>query len=657
MRKKIIAKGNIRRSDFMRAVITDTLPEEVPIIFSNDGFYLNLSKSLISNIDAFSFIKKILMSEKSYTKPYRYNVIRDNFSARGLSLIHPSAQYDVAKFYQKYDTLICYFCSKSSVSLRSPIKVGTTFFVKGPKSTKNRFKASPIDSVSIESSVSNPASYFSYNQISRAHQFFDSNDYMQLEKKFHIFRSLDVSKCFNSIYTHTLYWAVDNIKAAKDNTLSAGFANDFDKLMQSMNYNETNGICIGPEISRVFAEIILSEIDKRIIEYLSEQGIKYKDDFDFRRYVDDYYIFTHSENIADQITAAISSSLAQFNLHLNENKTITISRPFSTKKSQIISDTNDVLTLFFDKIIKTIKIDKITIAIPKEIYHSDALLRLLIKKIKAICSLHASHYEVISDYIVSALSRRVTDLCYAFEEPKHDHSGFEENYISTFLLLIESIYFFYTVNPTVRASLYVTRAIIMATRCLRKHYPDRLPFLSENIVRWTIELTKSISRSKRHKNLTAVPIEVLNILLPMKEISKKEAIINNYITNACINIDCFGYFEIITFLFLLGGQKSQQVIIKKLFDKAKRIIETGLGSHIDSQSAHLALDLLVCPFLSLEKRATWFNTLRNKCGLPTVRRDKAQAAIRQMSSTYWFVKWDRVDLLALLRKKELSTIY
>ncbi|MCP1203786.1 antiviral reverse transcriptase Drt3b [Acetobacter oryzoeni] len=657
MRKKIIAKGNIRRGDFMRVVVTDTLPEEVPIIFSNDGFYLNLSKALIQNSDASSFVKKILTPEKTYTKPYRYNVIRDNFSARGLSLIHPSAQYDAAKFYQKYDTLICYFCSKSSASLRSPRKVGTTFFVKGPNSTKNRFKASPVDSVSIESSVSNPASYFSYNKISRAHQFFDSNDYMHLEKKFHIFRSLDVSKCFNSIYTHTLYWAVDNVQAAKDNTSSAGFANEFDRLMQSMNYNETNGICIGPEISRVFAEIIFSEIDKRVIEYASKRGIKYKDDFDFKRYVDDYYVFSHNESISDQITAAISLSLGQFNLHLNENKTVTISRPFSTKKSQVISDTNDALIFFFDKIIKSTKIDKVKIFTPKEIYHSDALLRLLIKKIKAICSLHSSHYEAISDYIVSALSKRVTDLCYAFEEPKFNNSGLEENYISIFLLLIESIYFFYTVNPTVRASLYVARAIIMATRCLKDHYPDRLPFLSENIIRWTIELTKSISRDERHKDLTAVPIEVLNILLPMKEIARQENIINNYLTKMCEDIDSFGYFEIVTFLFLLEGQKSHQIIIKKLFAKAKEIVNTGLGPRIDSQSAHLALDLLACPFLPLEKRASWFNILRSKCDLPKISREKAQAAVKQMASTYWFVRWDRVDLLALLRKKELSAIY
>jgi hypothetical protein len=256
MRRKVVVKGNVRRADYLRAVVTDTLPEEVPIIFSNDGFYVNQTKALPVNQAARDFVAAILNPERSYTVPYRYNVLKDSKSVRGLSLIHPSAQTAVADFYARYDSLICYYAGKSEASLRAPHKVGSTFFVRGPGSERNRFKNSGIDTVSIETTVSNPASYFAYNKMRRAHEFFNSNEYMHLEKKFEIFRMLDVSKCFGSIYTHTMYWAISDVEIAKDNTYSAGFANDFDRLMQSMNYNETNGICIGPEVSRIFAELI-----------------------------------------------------------------------------------------------------------------------------------------------------------------------------------------------------------------------------------------------------------------------------------------------------------------------------------------------------------------------------------------------------------------
>lgn len=657
MRKKIIQKGNVRRGDFVRAVVTDTLPEEVPIIFSNDGFYLNRSKDLIKNQIAKDFIEAVLNPQKSYTKPYRYSVLRNSFSARGLSLIHPSAQLQVASFYQKYDSLICYLCSKSIVSLRAPAKVGTTFFVKGPNSEKNKFKGGSVGTVSIEKSVSNPSSYFAYRHLTRAHEFFDSNDYLHMEKKFSIFRSLDVSKCFNSIYTHTLYWAVDDVQSAKEHTSSVGFSNEFDRLMQSMNYNETNGICIGPEISRVFAEIIFSEVDKRVISYLKKRDLSYKADYEIRRYVDDYYLFCDSDVVADRVTAAIETCLSQFNLHLNDNKTNTIYRPFSTKISKIISDTNDILKTFFNMTIYNHSFDDDVVSFPKKIHRSDSVLRFIINKIKSICATHDTSYETVSDYVVSAFSKRVTDIVDGHERLGEFGEANDDLYVSSLMLFIEIIYFFYTVNPTVRSSLHVARAIITSTRMFRDNYPERLPFLAESIVRWTLDLAKAISRGDKHKDLTAVPVEVLNILLPMKEIAENELLVDQLISQMCEDVSSFEYFEIVTFIFLFGGRAIHREKTMRLFSRAKEVVENGLGPRVDSQTAHLCLDLLCCPFLPLDKRSSWFNNLRPLCGLPRVSRANAQDAVAHMTTNYWFVRWDRVDLLAQLRKKQLSKIY
>lgn len=657
MRKRVVVKGNVRRSDYMRAVITDTLPEEVPIIFSNDGFYTNSSHTY-DNLNTKRFIDAIFTPAKAYTKPYRYSVLRDAVSARGLSLLHPLAQKDVAKFYAKYDSLICHFCSKSDASLRSPSKVGGTFFVKGPTSEKNRYKAASVDTVSLATTVSNPASYFVYNKISRAHEFFDSNDYLHLEKRFSSFRSVDVSKCFNSIYTHTLYWAVDSIHAAKESNGSVGFANEFDKLMQSMNYNETNGICIGPEVSRIFAEVIFSEIDKKIIDLLTFRKVIYKQDYEFRRYVDDFYIFTHTAAYADKVTGAIATCLSKFNLHVNEGKTETIQRPFSTKRSRIISDANDTVSLFFDKIIcyRTNDLGE-PAAYPKKILRSDALIRDFIKRVKAICSVHETGYDSISDYVVSAASKRVTDLCDGFASPYEGPHVDEERYIAVQMLLIETIYFFYTVNPTVRASLYVARAVVTATRLFRDKFPERLPFLAESVVRWTIDLVRSIGREERHKDLTAIPLEVLNVLLPMKEIAEDEPLVDDLIVQLCSEYERFEYFEIVSFIFLFGGRSKHRGMVTKLFKRAQDIVGNELGPRVDAQSAHLVLDMLVCPFISIEKRAGWFNRLQGRCGLSRVSRQEAQAAIEDLAKRHWFVRWDRVDFLALLRKKELSAIY
>ncbi|WP_327754383.1 antiviral reverse transcriptase Drt3b (plasmid) [Sphingobium sp. SJ10-10] len=656
MRKKVVSKGNVRRADYLRAVVTDTLPEEVPIIFSNDGFYSNLTNRVPHSAEAALFVETLLSPERSYTKPYRYSVLRDAWSARGLSLIHPSAQQATAEFYQKFDSLICYYGNRSEASLRAPVKVGSTFFVKGPASGRNRHRRSGVDTVTIENSVSNPASYFAYNKISRAHEFFDSNDYLHLEKKYKFFRSLDVSKCFGSIYTHTLYWAVSDVQTAKDNTNSSGFANEFDRLMQSMNYNETNGICVGPEISRIFAEIIFSEIDRRAIQSLSSRGLSFKTDYEFRRYVDDYYVFSQDEHTTDRATAAIQTCLKEFNLHLNEAKTITISRPFSTKKSRIIAETNAAVTKFFNRFLEERSDGDDTALVPKIIIRADALLRSLVNAVKAICTIHDTGYDTVSDYIVSAASRRMTELSdgYALLE---NYEYDKEKYVASSMMLIEVIYFFYTVNPTVRSSLNVARATITATRLYSEHFPDRLAHLSESIVRWTLDLAKSIRRNSRHEDLTAVPVEVLNILIPMREIAASEPLVNELIETMCSTVDGFDYFEIVSFLFLSGGSVQHRALIRQLFDRAKAIVAAGLGPRVDSQSAHLALDILACPYIPLPKRASWFNVLRSQCQLPRISAADARNVVSEIEAHPWFVRWATIDLLSILRKKELSAVY
>lgn len=656
MRKVVIAKGNMRRNDVMRAIVTDTLPEEVPIVFSNDGFYKNLISPLDTSSPEQEFFDCILIESRPYTIPYRFRVLRDQSTTRGLSLLHPAAEVAVAQFYARYHSLICYYASQSEFSLRHPVKTGSTYFIKSFVSRQNRVRHQSIDTVSLENSVSNPASYFSYNKFSRAHQFFDSIDYLHLEKKFDTFKMLDIAKCFNSIYTHSISWAVSDIKTSKDNTSASTFGNDFDRLMQSANYNETNGICIGPEVSRIFAEIILSRADNAIVSSLKASGYELKTDYDVRRYVDDYYIFARSPHVADCVTAAVQVELGSFNLHLNHEKSVLMHRPFSTQKSEVIASTNNVLTSFFGKFIEYRIADDDRIAEPLTIRKSDALLKGLIANVKAECVRHSTNYQTISDYIVSALSKRVIELSEGAEGRSIAESK-QDSYVSAFMALLEASYFFYTVNPTVRASLNLARSIVTAAQFLRTRLPDRLPFLSETVVRWTIDLAKSMNNGSRHRELTAIPIEVLNIVIPMKELADNEPLVDSLINSLCEQVEKFEYFEVVSFLFLLSDTRRHRGLVQKLFARAKKILSDGHGPFLDSQSAHLVLDLLSCPHLDAGKRGSWFNSMRAKAGLPRISRQSAVDAVVRMQSRPWFVRWEGLDLLQVLKKKELSPVY
>jgi hypothetical protein len=57
------------------------------------------------------------------------------------------------------------------------------------------------------------------------------------------------------------------------NKTKSTFPFKFDQLMQRSNYNETNGIIIGPELSRIFAEIIMQSVDNNIINDLNKEGL------------------------------------------------------------------------------------------------------------------------------------------------------------------------------------------------------------------------------------------------------------------------------------------------------------------------------------------------------------------------------------------------
>ena len=661
MRRRVIQKGNLRRGDALRAIVTDTLPEEVPLIFSNDGLYRNRTRSAFGDGNASAFINALFLPERGYTIPYRFSVLRDESTTRGLNLLHPIAQEKVAAFYRVYDDLICHQARKSAASLRAPDKVGSTFFIRSAAGELGSRRRTAVDTVSIETSVSTPASYFSYKKFNRVHQFFDSHDYVNLEKKYRIFRTLDVSKCFNSIYTHTLAWAVWDVDTAKENTQAQSFANDFDALMQFMNYRETNGICIGPEVSRIFAEMIFSEVDRSIIDTLSQKGLRWRSDFEFRRYVDDFYVFCQDVNTADQVMGVVQSELQKFNLHLNFQKVSTLVRPFSTKISQIVADTSVRLNAIFSKFIAYQVVSagttKSRLAYPKKILRSDSLARSAIHELKAVCSTHDVEYGVVSDYIVSALAIRVTELAEGYARGILLADVSEDDYVAAHILLLELIYFFYTVNPTVRSSLNVARAVVTSAELFQTNFEPRLSFLAESVVRWTLDLVRSMVSGAKHDKLAAVPVEILNVLIPMREIASNEPLIDELVGTMCERVESFEYFQIISFLYLVGGKRQHRQLINKLFTQAKALVAASHGPRIDAQAAHLCLDLLACPHLPLDRRASWFNALRKRSGLPSLSRADSQAAVASMCDRPWFVSWEGVSLTSVLRKKELSTVY
>jgi len=81
----------------------------------------------------------------------------------------------------------------------------------------------------------------------------------------------DISRFYPTIYTHSIVWAAygkEKVKTALKN-YEGSFADRLDVLVRSCNRNQTIGISIGPETSRIIAEIISSRIDMDFSDQLN----------------------------------------------------------------------------------------------------------------------------------------------------------------------------------------------------------------------------------------------------------------------------------------------------------------------------------------------------------------------------------------------------
>ncbi len=349
-----------------RVVLSDILPYEVPPFFSNRYFYnflinhkvsivndeirfkkessktleklisllfgINKSKKCDTRNSKYDFFK-LDLEKALVTIPFKFKVTHKDNDFRELTVIHPINQLYLIGFYDKYKSTILNSTSLSRFSLRKPSRVSSLKYFKDSTNKRKKSKNSEIEILeTTDKEYTSLKTYFSYKKYSNIYQFYESYEYQRAEKRFDNLLKFDVSRCFDSIYTHTLPWALANKKIVKDNLgpTKDSFGGKFDKIMQQMNYNETNGIVIGPEFSRIFAEIILQRIDKNVEKELFEKGYRYKEDYDVYRYVDDFFVFYTDEKIKSEILNLYKVKLQEYNLFFNESKTKIFPKPIIT---------------------------------------------------------------------------------------------------------------------------------------------------------------------------------------------------------------------------------------------------------------------------------------------------------------------------------------
>ncbi|HEJ9148847.1 TPA: RNA-directed DNA polymerase [Serratia marcescens] len=659
----------VYKSDYRRILITEVLPYEVPILLTNEGFYARPEK----NKDADTGLLKLILKPNKETHPFIYKIVRSTSSYRTLHLIHPSSQQDFVDFYKSYSDLICGLTARSEFSLRAPAEIATWYYESGKSIRDNSIKDEGAESNIDESmpvQFKYASSFFLYKKYSFLYKFYDSYEFHRLEKKFKKLLKFDISKCFDNISTKRLGEAVKDEYYHKENSGRKNFENNFSTLMESANFGRNDGLVIGPEFSRIFAEIILQDIDNHVLK----KNKDLRNLYEVRRYVDDYFLFYNDDNIGELILNEFQDSLERVKLYLNESKISRHKAPFLTGTTMAKKDIQDVFSALFDTFDDSKKgvvsnfncteneIDsnadqpeeKITFI--KYFKSPGVVANKLIRDIKAIIRSNEIDFENITGYFFTVIKNKIYEV---YTYSKYLDESQQDNVLKFLLVILDVTFFVYSMDVRVRSTYLVSQISIISCRISKL----MKPVYGDEIVKKVQDEITFVMKNRRADKISS-GVEVINLLIALREISGdldliSENDISEFIFNVSIEkITNANYFQIVSILFYIKDNEIYLKLKRKIKEIVTDILSTQKAS-IYSEASHLLLDLVRCPYLDRAFKSKMISTsLQTEFGKkPTSLEIKNQYKL--ISKHDWFVDWSEtgIKIERLLQKKELKTAY
>lgn len=625
--------------DKLRVLLTDVLPYELPLWFTNYQMYHALKEKL-TTYAAVSGLKNPLETKRYIrTIPLDYKVFRgERKSARLLSIMHPFSQLAVCDFYNDNDSLIEYYCSRSKKSLRYPHKISTKFYGKFEKGNKK-------SSVGIEMEYDDPitsSSYFKYLKYPFLYRFFESYEYHKLEKKFSGLLQVDIAKCFPSIYTHTIGWATKGKLVAKQQSRGT-FDDSFDSLMQNMNFGETNGIIIGPEVSRIFSEVILQQVDIDIISELEIKNLSLGKDYDFRRYVDDYFVFYRDRKVSEQVSEAISNCLVKYKMYLNESKTEYRARPFSTAISIAKMRIKEVIEGVFHG-----RESNCTL-LPSNT-RPDITANRIISKIKMEVSTHNVNYQSISNYLLKSIENKNNQLILAI----NGQSSITQDALNWILVDLDVLFFIHAMDIRIRTTDKISRQVYLIVKSCRKLDQTSKELIFKKI----FDLLKQAIDIFIDTKEEIFGLETLNLLVTLSLLTDKykldHARLKAYYEAIRSNeTDDSFYFKWVTFMLYIGNDSQYQDLHKDIIESGKNFILNNQSGFYCTQLFLIFFDFVSCPYIDQKLR----------CDLLTVIQEKTNSSYNDAKRDYilkhdFLVPWrDKNYLHHALSKREFIFSY
>ncbi|MDA8675379.1 RNA-directed DNA polymerase [Alphaproteobacteria bacterium] len=270
-----------KKEDFQKAIMEKGFyPEDLPPCFEVSGF--------------FDAAKDLKLFEKSKTKMKntlelaKYNASKRGFQRRIFSYAHPLFYIRVASFLGK---------NRKNISKHLDDKGHYSCSI--PRIDKSAIRAIANNSFSE----------------------FDKRKRDELVT-FPYLIKIDTSRFYASLYTHAIPWAFHGKEEAKANTNNGNFImNELDKILRDAQRGQTIGIPIGPDTSRIIAEIVSVAIDERFRKRFNYKVNRVRLEPKGIRLIDDIVFGAESESHAHKILNTYRETLQEFELDINEVKT------------------------------------------------------------------------------------------------------------------------------------------------------------------------------------------------------------------------------------------------------------------------------------------------------------------------------------------------
>jgi hypothetical protein len=710
-----------------RAILADVLPFEVPITFSNRHFYkflvknrveLNYDKITYENNfrgddkDAFEILFKILFSVKldppNFRKiPFTYRINHKENNFRELALVHPINQLMLIELYDKYKELIIYYCAISNFSIRKPTDIAKFTFFNDKLHQANKGDKSDFLELSGKE-YENLKTFFSYKKYTNIYRFYEDYRYQRAEKKYNFLYTFDITKCFDSIYTHSLVWAVLGPETVKENVNDSKktFAGFFDYFIQYANYGETNGILIGPEFSRIFAEIILQRIDYTIENKLKAEGsgFYFKKHYELYRYVDDYFLFCDDEQLKIKVLTLYKHELKKYKLSINDSKSKDYKKPIITG---ITIAKDKIVQLFLGepnfKIERNDIVDNCEDGSPNESvllfkkkfnFYFDS--NKLATKYKIIIKESGIDYKDVLNYSLAILNTKIEKNLTSFENAYEEFvrleidkkltkkdlvikCNLEKSFTDHIEKFIDFVFFIYSVSPRVNSTIKVSHILSKIIKFFKGFYKfelDTQPQLvsrcsavnKERIFKKILD-ESSLVLNKNTLNEYA-QVESLYLLTVLRDLGKdfrlNQVILSKFLNvtegNYKIKEGTLNYFSIVVAIFYIGKSEKYPDLKTSLLNYTLNYIESypiekrGKSAEI----AHLVLDLFSCPFVNSRFKKKLLLLYRNSSTFSERRLtilDAEKIINFNKHQKYWFTKWERFDLAKELENKKSQEVY